>query len=299
MMKNIIVKSAALVIMASAVFATATAKKKEKDAKQPQTEVAVALNSSSDTVSYAAGYMCTDGLIPYLTQQLHVDTAYMADFIQGMKEAKDKADDPRFAAYRAGMQIVGMISERMLPGVTGEMKGSNDSISAEIFYAGFFAALNNDTTKFNVKTATELFQQRAEAARAAKNEKAISEGKEWLEKNAQKEGVVTTASGLQYKVITMGTGDKPAATDEVEVKYEGSLIDGTVFDSSYRRNPQTTKFKANQVIKGWTEGLQLMPVGSKFEFYIPQELGYGSQQQGQIPAYSTLIFTVELVGITK
>ena len=110
--------------------------------------------------------------------------------------------------------------------------------------------------------------------------------------------MVTTASGLQYKVITMGTGERPKADQEVEVKYEGHLIDGTEFDSSYKRNPQTTKFKCNQVIKGWTEGLQLMPVGSKFEFYIPQELAYGSRGMGaKIPPYSALIFTVELISV--
>ena len=96
----------------------------------------------------------------------------------------------------------------------------------------------------------------------------------------------------------MGTGERPKADQEVEVKYEGHLIDGTEFDSSYKRNPQTTKFKCNQVIKGWTEGLQLMPVGSKFEFYIPQELAYGSHGMGaKIPPYSALIFTVELISV--
>ena len=111
--------------------------------------------------------------------------------------------------------------------------------------------------------------------------------------------MVTLPSGLQYKVITEGKGAKPTAQQEVTVKYEGHLIDGTEFDSSYKRNPQTTKFRCDQVIKGWTEALTLMPVGSKWELYIPQELGYGSRAAGNIPPYSTLIFTVELVDITK
>ena len=100
-------------------------------------------------------------------------------------------------------------------------------------------------------------------------------------------------------MITEGTGEKPKATDKVNVKYEGKLIDGTEFDSSYKRKPDTTTFRADQVIKGWTEARTMMPVGSKCELYIPQELGYGARQAGKIKPYSTLIFTVELVGIEK
>ena len=123
-------------------------------------------------------------------------------------------------------------------------------------------------------------------------------GEQFLAENGLKEGVITTASGLQYEVIKMGKGKKPAATDRVKVHYHGTLTDGTVFDSSVERG-EPTSFGLNQVIKGWTEGLQLMPVGSKFRFYIPQELGYGGQQAGSIPPYSTLIFEVELLEIEK
>jgi len=100
-------------------------------------------------------------------------------------------------------------------------------------------------------------------------------------------------------VLVEGTGAQPKAEEEVEVKYEGKLIDGTVFDSSYKRNPQTAKFRCNQVIKGWTEALTMMPVGSKWELYIPQELAYGDRQAGKINPYSTLIFTVELLDIVQ
>jgi FKBP-type peptidyl-prolyl cis-trans isomerase FklB len=124
------------------------------------------------------------------------------------------------------------------------------------------------------------------------------DGEKFLAENALKEGVTTTESGLQYEVIKMGKGKKPAATDRVKVHYHGTLTDGTVFDSSVDRG-EPTSFGLNQVIKGWTEGLQLMPVGSKFRFYIPQELGYGAQAAGSIPPYSTLIFEVELLGIEK
>ena len=123
-------------------------------------------------------------------------------------------------------------------------------------------------------------------------------GGAFLAENAKREGVKVTESGLQYKVITEGKGQVPTSTDRVKVHYKGTLIDGTVFDSSVERG-EPTSFGLNQVIAGWTEGLQLMPVGSKFKFYIPQELGYGSRSTGSIPPYSTLIFEVELLGIEK
>lgn len=245
--------------------------------------------ATSDSLSYAAGYIQTNGLTNYLLQN-NVDTAYMADFIQGLKDLKAKGNDPRLVAYSEGVRIAQMINTRMIPGVSNELKNKNvvDTINGNQLYAGFIAAVEKDTTKFNMQTAEEFF---AKCVYGRPSE-------EWLKANKTKPGVVTTASGLQYKVITMGTGERPKADQEVEVKYEGHLIDGTEFDSSYKRNPQTTKFKCNQVIKGWTEGLQLMPVGSKFEFYIPQELAYGSHGMGaKIPPYSALIFTVELISV--
>lgn len=122
-------------------------------------------------------------------------------------------------------------------------------------------------------------------------------GKNFLAENAKKEGVQTTASGLQYKVITQGTGPKPGPDAEVEVHYEGKLTNGQVFDSSYERK-ESISFLLNQVIQGWQEGVQLMPVGSKYEFYIPHELGYGPRGAGGvIPPFATLIFTVELLKI--
>jgi len=123
-------------------------------------------------------------------------------------------------------------------------------------------------------------------------------GLKFLEENKKKPGIQTTTSGLQYKVITQGTGIKPTATDMVEVHYHGTLVDGTVFDSSVERGEKIS-FALNQVIEGWTEGLQLMPVGSKYIFYVPENLAYGSQAMGVIKPYSTLIFEVELFNVTK
>ena len=126
--------------------------------------------------------------------------------------------------------------------------------------------------------------------------KAKEEGEKFLAENQKREGVKVTASGLQYEVLEATLGQKPKATNTVKVHYEGTLIDGTVFDSSVERG-EPIVFGLDQVIAGWTEGVQLMPVGSKFRFYIPQELGYGARNAGSIPPYSTLIFEVELLGI--
>ena len=277
--------------LAAMVLSVNAAKKPKKvNATTAATsQVAVSAESkeaTNDSVSYAAGYIQTNGLTNYLLQN-NVDTAYMADFIQGLKDLKAKGNDPRLVAYSEGVRIAQMINTRMIPGVSKELQSTGNTVNSDQLYAGFIAALEGDTTKFNMQTAEDYF-----------NKTFSRPSEEWLKANKTKPGVVTTASGLQYKVITMGTGERPKADQEVEVKYEGHLIDGTEFDSSYKRNPQTTKFKCNQVIKGWTEGLQLMPVGSKFEFYIPQELAYGSRGMGaKIPPYSALIFTVELISV--
>ncbi|MEE0924044.1 MAG: FKBP-type peptidyl-prolyl cis-trans isomerase [Paludibacteraceae bacterium] len=139
----------------------------------------------------------------------------------------------------------------------------------------------------------QFFQElEAKIAGAAK-----ADGEKFLAENAKREGVQVTASGLQYEVLEATIGQKPKATDSVKVHYEGTLIDGTVFDSSYKRG-ESISFPLNGVIKGWTEGLQLMSVGSKYKFFIPYQLAYGERGAGQqIPPYAALIFTVELLGI--
>lgn len=277
----------------------AVAKKKEpKEAPKPVVE----LKDSSDSLSYAAGYAQTQGLIPFIQKEYKVDTAYMADFIQGFKEARDKADDPRFTAYAAGAQIAGMVESRMIVGMGGDLKDCPDSLVRELFYEGFIAAIEQDTTKFNVTTAMQRFQSGMDENKKAKDEKLYGEnrraGEKFLEENKAKPGVQTTESGLQYKVLTEGTGPKPAANQEVSVSYEGHLIDGTEFDSSYKRSNPVSKFRLGSVIKGWTEALTMMPMGSKWEIYVPYQLAYGEREMGTIKPYSALIFTVELVGIT-
>ena len=146
----------------------------------------------------------------------------------------------------------------------------------------------------------EFFRQqeeKANAARAEKGKKAKAEGEKYLAENAGKEGVVTLPSGLQYKVIREGNGHKPKATDKVKCHYEGFLVDGTVFDSSVQRG-EPAVFPLNQVIAGWTEGLQLMQEGAKYRFLIPYHLGYGEHGAGaSIPPFATLVFDVELIEV--
>lgn len=291
----------AVIMMATAVCG-ATPDKKEKKKKKDDTEQKVEpikLLSASDSLSYAAGMTATRGLIAYLQQQYGVDTAYIKDFIEGYKEATNKFDDPKYVARNAGTQIARMVDERILPSTEKQFEGTSYTINPDVFNAAFIDGVENDTTIMNSKYAATKFTDISEVEMKRKEEAYKSENEAWLKTNATKEGVKTTESGLQYKVITEGTGEKPKATDKVKVKYEGKLIDGTEFDSSYKRKPDTTTFRADQVIKGWTEALTMMPVGSKWELYIPQELGYGARQAGKIKPYSTLIFTVELVGIEK
>ncbi|MBQ5983104.1 MAG: FKBP-type peptidyl-prolyl cis-trans isomerase [Prevotella sp.] len=303
-MKKIFILS--MVILASASFNTAFAgKKKDKKNKEQaaqvetvaQTVEPVILATTSDSLSYAAGKTATDGLLPYLQQQLHVDTAYMDDFTKGFEEAFNKVDDPKYLAYMAGSQIAQMAKQRILPSMQNNFEGSDIKLSEELFNKGFIASLKNDNSVYADSTARKLFVSRSEAIKKAQEAEYKAKNEAWLKDNATKEGVKTTESGLQYKVITQGTGAKPQKTDKVVVKYEGKMIDGTVFDSSYKRNPQTSTFRCDQVIKGWTEALTMMPVGSKWELYIPENLAYGERQAGQIKPYSTLIFTVELENI--
>jgi FKBP-type peptidyl-prolyl cis-trans isomerase FklB len=146
--------------------------------------------------------------------------------------------------------------------------------------------------------ANEVIQKFFDKKESTKYQSTIDEGKKFLAENAKKEGVVTLPSGLQYKVIEPGTGKTPVATDKVKTHYRGTLIDGTVFDSSYDRG-EPLVFGVTQVIKGWTEALMLMKEGAKWELYIPADLAYGSRDMGTIKPFSTLIFTVELISIEK
>lgn len=300
-MKKIVIL--ALVLVASASFCPLEAKKKKK-IEEPAAPVveAVQLLNASDSVSYTAGMTFTKGLVSYLLQQ-KVDTAYMADFIRGFKDMISASGDPRQKTYVVGMDIARQLNERMLPGITNEFADSPDSIVAPLLYRGFEDALLQDTTLFTMAAAETYFAEREKADKAAKEEKLYGPNRDagiaFLAENAKKDSVITLPSGLQYKVLVAGKGEVPTVSDKVQVNYEGRLIDGTVFDASARHGDKPAEFMPTQVIKGWTEALTMMPVGSKWQLYIPSELAYGKRETGQIKPYSTLVFDVELVGIVK
>ena len=261
------------------------------------------LKTDIDSLSYSIGMAQTQGLKGYLTGRLDVDTAYMAEFIKGLNEGANKTSK-KDIAYMAGLQIGQQISNQMMKGINQELFAgdSTKTISKDNFLAGFIAgtlekggAMTMEAAQEYTRTAMETIKAKAMEDKYADNKAA---GEKFLAENKAKEGVKTTESGLQYKVITEGKGEIPADTCKVKVNYKGTLIDGTEFDSSYKRNEPAT-FRANQVIKGWTEALTMMPVGSKWELYIPQELAYGSRESGQIKPFSTLVFEVELLGIEK
>ena len=294
----------ALALVASASLYTADAASKKKTKKQEAPVVVpVQLNNSSDTLSYVAGMSVTNGLIPYLVQQQGVDTAYMAEFIKGFKEVVNAGTDPKMKAYVAGLEIATQVRDRMLPGMKREFTDTPDSIVDALVFRGFSDALLNDTSLFKQAVAEELFKTLQQTNKDAKVEKLWGAnrdaGKKFLAENAKKEGVVTLPSGLQYKVLVKGEGDVPQVSEKVFVNYEGRLVDGTVFDASAKHGDKPSEFRPNQVIKGWTEALTMMPVGSKWQVYIPYDIAYGSRDAGQIKPYSTLVFDIELVGIVN
>ena len=177
------------------------------------------------------------------------------------------------------------------------MSSGVESLNYQDLAAGIEDVLTKQQPKISYQEAQQVLNQFFQELEAKVAGAAKAEGEKFLAENAKREGVKVTPSGLQYEILEPSLGQKPKATDTVRVHYEGTLIDGTVFDSSYRRGESIT-FPLNGVIAGWTEGLQLMSIGSKYKFFIPYELAYGERGAGQsIPPYAALIFTVELLGI--
>ena len=259
------------------------------------------LKNDVDTLSYAIGMAQTQGLKQYLVQ-MDVDTTYMDAFIKGLREGANAGDDKKKAAYYMGIQIGQQISNRMVKGINHELYGedSTKTISLKNFMAGFIQGVKGKKGLMTVEQAGQVAQMKMMAIKSKNMEEQYGplkkKGEEWMAANAKKAGVKTLPSGVQYKVIKEGNGAMPKDTSLVTVNYEGRLIDGTVFDSSYKRG-QAVDLRANQVIKGWTEALVHMPAGSVWEVYIPQELAYGEREQGQIKPYSPLVFKIELIKV--
>ncbi len=193
------------------------------------------------------------------------------------------------ASYGIGLQM-------------GQQLSSNpfDGLDIAAVQEGLEDAFTNQAPKVNNEVLGKAFNEiheRMQAASADQHKEAIAEGAAFLEENAKKDGIKVTPSGLQYEVLTAGEGEKPTAASTVRTHYHGTLINGSVFDSSYDRG-QPAEFPVGGVIKGWTEALQMMPVGSKWRLYVPHDLAYGEQGAGgAIGPYSTLVFDVELLDI--
>jgi FKBP-type peptidyl-prolyl cis-trans isomerase len=179
------------------------------------------------------------------------------------------------------------------------LKTDNLYPNMEEFVQGIKDVLGDSTPRYTIEEAYQIFSEALRSLAEQRNEESKQAENNFLAENSKKPGITVTGSGLQYEVMSEGYGPKPAASDTVRVHYEGSLTNGTVFDSSYSRG-EPIEFPLNGVIPGWTEGLQLMAVGSKYRLIIPSDLGYGPQGAGQqIPPYSTLVFEVELLGIVQ
>jgi FKBP-type peptidyl-prolyl cis-trans isomerase FklB len=250
----------------------------------------VALKDKMDSSNYAFGLLNGNELLMYVLSSDTIGTAgqELIKYINvGLKE---DMHNPQMVSM--GEQIGKNIKDQEAVGLIGE---ESLITKFDLILQGFVNGMKDFTEQMTSEEANMYITNALNHIKYG-DTKAI--GEKFLEENKLKEGIIVTESGLQYEVLKMGKGKKPAATDKVKVHYHGTLIDGKVFDSSVERG-EPIVFGLNQVIKGWTEGVQLMPLGSKFRFYIPQELGYGAQAAGDIPPYSTLIFEVELIDIIK
>ena len=261
------------------------------------------LKSDVDTLSYAIGMSQSQGLMDYLANAKGVDTTYIAEFLQGVNDGANAGDDKKKAAYFAGIEIGQQIANNMMKGLNYNLFGedSTQTVSLNNFMAGFVSGVTGKDSKMTVNEADSVAEVLFQRIKAKSQEKQFgankAEGAKFLAANAKKEGVKTLPCGVQYKVLKDGNGAIPADTSIVVVNYEGRLIDGTVFDSNKSHGGEPATFRVGQVIKGWQEALKAMPVGSEWEIYIPQELAYGANQQGNIPPFSLLIFKVELLEV--
>ncbi|MGO0685401.1 FKBP-type peptidyl-prolyl cis-trans isomerase [Pseudomonas fulva] len=204
-----------------------------------------------------------------------------------MSEINLSTDETR-VSYGIGRQLGGQLRDNPPPGV-----------SLEAIVAGLTDAFNGADSRVSeadLSVSFQVIREVMQAQAAAKAEAAAAAGKQFLADNAKRDGIVTLDSGLQYEALNTGEGAKPSREDQVRVHYHGTLIDGTVFDSSYDRG-QPAEFPVGGVIAGWTEALQLMSAGSKWRLYVPSELAYGAQGVGSIPPHSVLVFDVELLDV--
>lgn len=262
------------------------------------------LDNEIDSMSYALGLANTQGLRPYMVNRLGVDTAYISDFVKGLIDGANSADDKRRAAYFAGVQIGQQINNQIIKGIEHEVfaDDTTQSISHDNFIAAFVEGVYGKSKYMTMDQAQDVAQNKMKEIKARTLEKQYGEnriaGEKFMAEIAKKEGIHKLDNGVYYEVLVEGKGKIPTDSDRVEVNYEGRLINDTVFDTNAKRQ-KPAKFRCNQVIPGWTEVLTHMPVGSTWMVYIPQEQAYAERQAGKIPPFSALKFKIELVDIVK
>ena len=257
--------------------------------KCPKKAKAINLASDIDSLNYSLGLLNGNQVRMYILADDSTGEAKneFIDYVN--KGLKENVRNPQVVA--TARNIGNAIREQEPVGL---LSVAGLETNFDLIKQGFVNGLYNYTEQFDMQSANHYVDSVISAKKFGDTK---AEGEKFLQENALREEVKVTASGLQYEVLVQGKGPKPTAEQTVKVHYEGTLIDGTVFDSSYQRG-EPIEFPLNGVIKGWTEGLQLMPKGSKYKLYIPYELGYGERGAGQsIPPYATLIFTVELLDI--
>ncbi|MCL1937446.1 MAG: FKBP-type peptidyl-prolyl cis-trans isomerase [Candidatus Azobacteroides sp.] len=264
------------------------------------------LKTDIDSISYAQGVLYSSQ-VDQIFAQLELDSTCKVDFARGFKEGFNiDSKDKKATAYTIGKTIGLQLGLQFIPYFNNQLfeGDSTQTISRENFMSGYLsnimqpekALIHGEEARIYSTNATEKIRNASLEKKYADVKK---ENENFLEKNKSQAGVIVLPSGLQYKVIKEGKGPKPSETDVVKVHYHGTDIHGTVFDSSVERGTPS-EFSLNHVIKGWTEGIQLMPVGSKYTFYVPYYLAYGEQGRGgNIGPFSTLIFDVELLDIVK
>ena len=291
-------KTMFVIALAAFTATSAMAQKKKKGGKKsiPATKLIEANKYQSvpaDTFSYAVGVAQAKGLKNYLVNSLNVDTTYIDEFLRGMNAPYNAKKVAVNRAYAAGLEINEQNVKQVIPNINRQATGNSDTtyVDKELYLKGLTEALKNQATL----SETDAIAIAERQINYYKDQLRIT-NLAWLEQNKTKPGVIVCPSGLQYKVINKGAGAAATDSSTVEVHYEGKLVDGTVFDSSYKRG-KTSTFKPSQVIKGWQQALEIMPLGAKWELYIPYNLAYGERGSQNIPPYATLIFTVELVAI--
>lgn len=257
------------------------------------------LKTQLDSLNYAFGLANGSGIKDYYIKGDSADIkikSLLAGLAEGMKGEVVKEN---LELANLGTQIGTALKEQSKSGLLGD---STLKVDVDLIKQGLINGIRGSKLTMTPEEAQTYLQTTMQARQAQKLESQFgpnkAAGEKFLAENAKKAGVITTASGLQYEVITKGNGPIPSATSTVKVNYHGTLLDGTVFDSSVERK-EPAQFPVNQVIKGWTEALQLMPVGSKFKLYVPQQLAYAASAQGKIQPFSMLIFEVELLSIEK